>query len=108
MLLPVVLSVLLGGSDADEQLAENIITYREGLIDGMESIAEILKVQSMKIDDFKRIANYITTRSGIFTVYSSARADRTSISKATLQTEAVVDRSSTPSTILYCYQGATN
>jgi len=101
----VVLAALLGGDDAADQLAEAIITYREGLTDGMESIAELLNVKSMRIGTFKKIANYITTRSDVFTVRCFTTADRGKSRGTMLQTEAVVDRSSTPCKILYWYQG---
>ena len=103
-----VLATLFGGDEAAERLADEIITYRESLMMGMQSIAEVMKVGSMSIDTFKKVANYITTRSDVFTVRCFARADRGDVSGARLQTEAVVDRSSTPCVVLYWYQGANN
>ena len=105
----VVLAALLGGGKEAEQLADNIITYRTSLADGMESIAEIMKVNSMKIDTFKEIAQYITTRSDIYSVYSTAmsQADRRGV-MARLQTEVVADRGAEPVAILYWYQGVSN
>ncbi len=103
-----VLTALLGGDEAAEELARNIIIYRAGLIDGMQSIAEVMQAGTMKIDTFKKVAGYITTRSDVFTVRCVATADRSGLSGATLQTEAIVDRSSTPCKILYWYQGANN
>jgi len=103
-----VLAALLDGGDAADQLADDIITYREGLPNGMQSIAEVLEAGSVKIDTFKKIADYITTRSDVFTIRCFAMAERNGISAATLQTEAVADRSSTPCRILYWYQGANN
>ncbi|GAH75371.1 unnamed protein product, partial [marine sediment metagenome] len=103
-----VLRALLGGDEAAEELARDIIIYRAGLIDGMQSIAEVMQAGTMKIDTFKKVAGYITTRSDVFTVRCVATADRSGLSGATLQTEAVVDRSSTPCKILYWHQGANN
>ncbi|MFC1676249.1 hypothetical protein ACFL3G_04190 [Planctomycetota bacterium] len=99
-----VLTAVLGGGDTGKQLANNIITYRESLFVGMESIAEIMNVEGITIDRFKGIANSITTRSDVYTVHSDARADRGGPDGFTLKTEAVIDRSSTPYTILYWYQ----
>lgn len=104
----IVLAALLGGGDRAEKLAENIITHREGLIGGMESIADVLKAPSMKIDTFKRIANHITTRSDVYTIRCFATAQRGEAAGMTLETETVVDRSKTPCRILYSYQGAGN
>jgi DNA uptake protein ComE-like DNA-binding protein len=103
----IVLTALLGGDDNAEQIAEGIITYREG-IGGMQSIAELLQVPSMNINTFKQIANYVTTRSDVYTIRCAATADRNGTDGATLETEAVVDRSSSPHKVLYWYEGASN
>jgi general secretion pathway protein K len=103
-----VLAALMGGGDTADQIAEDIIAYREGLMYGMESIAEVMQMGSMNINTFKKIANFITTRSDVFTIGCVATADRNGLSGATLETEAVVDRSSTPCKILYWYQGTSN
>ena len=104
----IVLAALLGGGDSADKAAEDIVAYREGLLYGMESIAEVMQVASVNIDDFKRIVGFITTRSDVFTIRCVATADRSGLSGATLETEAVVDRSSTPCNVLYWYQGASN
>lgn len=103
-----VLAVLLGGDDAAMQLAEEIVAYREGLLYGMESIAEIMEMEIMSIDTFKKIADSITTRSDVYTIRCFATAERARGDGLTLQTEAVVDRIETPYEILYWYQGASN
>jgi type II secretory pathway component PulK len=100
-----VLAALLGGDTGAEQLADQIIAHRGNLLYGMESIAEALNVESMKISNFKKIANYITTRSNVYTVRSIALADRGGYRGFTLRSEAVVDRSERPSKVLYWYQG---
>ena len=104
----IVLAALSGGGEEAEKLADNIITYRKSLSGGMESIAEIMKASSMKIDTFKKIANYITTRSDIYSIYSTATSEDVRGRAARLETEVVVDRSTSPNTILYQYQGVSN
>ena len=104
----IVLRALLGGGDSAEQLAENIVAYRETLLYGMQSISEVMQVPSMDIDKFKQIAGLITTRSDVFTIRCVATVDRNGKNGATLETEAVVDRSSSPCKVLYWYQGASN
>jgi general secretion pathway protein K len=104
----IVLAALLGGDDKAYQLAGNIISHRENLPDGMKGIAEVLDVSAMDIDTFKKIANYITVRSNVFTIRSFASAGSQVISRGELQIEAVVDRGSSPSAVLYFYQGQTN
>ena len=104
----IVLAALLGGGDTAEQIAQEIIAYRETLLYGMQSIGELLDIPSMNINTFKNIAGLITTRSDVFTIRCVATADRNMVSGATLETEAVVDRSSSPCKVLYWYQGASN
>ncbi len=104
----IVLAALLGGGDSARQIAAEIIAYRESLLYGMQSIAELLQMPSMDIDTFKSIAGLITTRSDVFTIRCVATADRNMVSGATMETEAVVDRSSSPYKVLYWYQGASN
>ncbi|MHC4238658.1 MAG: type II secretion system protein GspK, partial [Planctomycetota bacterium] len=103
-----VLAALLGADDRAERLADDIITHREGLIGGMQSVADVMNVGSVSIDTFKKIANYITTRSDVFTIRCFATADRAGVGGVRLQTEAVVDRSERPCRVLYWYQGAGN
>ena len=100
-----VLAALLDDDETAEQIADEIITHRDSLLSGMQSIAEVLNVKSVKVDTFKKIANYITTRSDVFTVRCLAIADRGNVGGVKLQTEAVMDRSLTPCKILYWYQG---
>lgn len=103
-----VLIALLGDGEANKEIAENIVAYREGLIDGMQSIAELMSAGLVNQNTFDRIANNITTRSNVFTIRCTATADRAGASGTTLQTEVVVDRSESPYTTLYWYQGASN
>ena len=98
-----VLVALLGGSDAADQLAQNILSERSGRLYGFETIGELINVPSMTVSKFKSIANQITVRSDVFTVRCFATAE---VSEAGLQTECVVDRSASPCTVLYWYQGA--
>ena len=104
----IVLAALMGGGDSAQQTAENIIAYREILLYGMESIGELLDVPSMTVNTFKNIAGLITTRSDVYSIRCVATADRNGPSGAKLETEAVVDRVSSPCKILFWYQGATN
>ncbi len=104
----IVLAALMGGGDTAEQTAQEIIAYRETLLYGMQSIGELLDIPSININTFKNIAGLITTRSDVFTIRCVATADRNMVSGATLETEAVVDRSSSPCKVLYWYQGASN
>ena len=96
-----VLTALLG----DQLLADNVIAHRQGLPTGMSSIAELLDVKSIKTETFKKIASSVTTRSNVFWVTCRATSDRTG---ALHQAEAVVDRGTTPTEILYLYQGSNN
>lgn len=103
-----VLAALLGGDEEAERKADAIIGYRDRLFGGMVSIAEVMQVEAIDINTFKDIAEYITTRSDVFTVRCFAQADRGDMLGSALQTETVVDRSSRPGKVLYWYQGVSN
>jgi len=104
----IVLSALMGGGDSAEETAQNIIAYRETLLYGFESIGELLDVPSMTINTFKNIADLITTRSDVYSIRCVATANRNGKEGAKVETEAVVDRATSPCKILYWYQGASN
>ena len=104
----IVLAALLGGGDTAERTAAEIIAYRESLLYGMESIGELLEVPSINTNIFNNISGLITTRSDVYTIRGVATADRGGVSGAILETEAVVDRSTSPCKVLYWYQGAGN
>ena len=74
-----------------------------GQLYGYQTIADLMNLQSMKLNKFKSVASQITVRSDVFTIRCYASAD---VSGATLQTECVVDRGQSPCTILYSHQGA--
>ena len=101
-----VLVALWGGTDQAYEIAQNVVSYRQGTLTGMESIGELLDVPSMTADLFAQVVDQVTVRSNVFTIYCTATADQTGISGASWFTEAVVDRGQSPAKILYWYQGA--
>jgi len=104
----VVLAALLGGGDEAERIAQSIIAYRNTLVDGIEDVSELTEKGVLDEDVFEQLEQYITTSSDIFTIRCFATADRNGVSGTTLQTEAVVDRSSTPFKIIFWYQQTNN
>jgi type II secretory pathway component PulK len=103
-----VLAALLGGGDDAKSTAQSIIVHRETLADGIQNISELESAGVVDRNTFQRIQDYLTTRSNVFTIRCIATADRNGLSGATLLTEVVVDRTSTPCKILFWYQGANN
>jgi len=101
----IVLAALLGGGDEAERTAQTILAYRDTLADGIEDISELTEQSVLSSDVFSQLEDYITTSSDIFTIRCFATADRNGLNGATLQTEAVVDRSTRPCKILFWYQG---
>jgi len=97
------LAALFGGDDQAEQIALSIIADRASLLYGFTSVADLLNQQSVNMQRFKAVADMITVRSDVFMVQCLATAD---VSGATFRTECIVDRSASPATILYWYQGA--
>jgi len=101
-----VLVALLEAQDGAEKTALNIVNYRQGLLYGLEGIGDLLDVDGLSRTQYKKMADWVTVRSNVFTVYSRAQAVQTAISGATVVTEAVLDRTESPCQIAYWYQGA--
>ncbi len=94
-----VLTALLEGK---MEVAQDIITYRQGLDDGISSLAELQNVESITEDIAKKLVAYVTTRSSVYSVYITAEAETTG---GRYSVEAVVDRSKSPAEILYWREG---
>ena len=99
------LEVLTALLDDREDIAEAIILYRAGQIDGFTSLSDLSEVSSMDKSSIRKIIDLVTVRSAIFTIYSYANADQTG-AQSTL--EAVVDRNTSPVQILYMRTGVMN
>lgn len=97
-----VLTVLLEGR---EDVAADIISYRDGQLFGISSLGELSSVSSLNKRHIRRIIDVATVRSGIFTVYSYAEGERTGFRSGL---EAVVDRGESPVQIIYMRTGAVN
>ena len=106
--IALVLAALLGGSDEAYRIAQAIISYRGTLMYGIEDPSQLTEAGIINSDIFEQIQNYITVTSNIFTIRCTAVANRNGPYGTTLQTEAVIDRSTSPYQILYWYQGASN
>ncbi|MBP7052929.1 MAG: general secretion pathway protein GspK [Phycisphaerae bacterium] len=98
-----VLAAFFGGDDQARQTAQAIVLNRSSLLEGFTSVADLLSQQSMTTERFKAVADLATVRSDVYTIQCLAAAD---VSGARFRTECVVDRSASPCTILYWYQGA--
>jgi hypothetical protein len=104
----VVLAVLLGGTNEAYVIANAIIAYRNTLEYGIEDPSELTEVGILSSDILEQIQDYITVSSNIFTIRCVATTAQNGPYGTTLQTEVVVNRSSSPYEVLYWYQGASN
>jgi len=95
--------VLLALFEGDEQAVYDIIAYRQSLGGGITSLAELQGLESMDAELIGKVMDSLTTRSNIYTVRSTATATATGVSRTL---EAVVDRSKSPTEILYYRAGA--
>jgi len=97
--------VLTALFEGDEQLADEVIKYRDGLETPMTSIAGLFDVKSINIETFKKIAGHITVRSDVFSLYAQAVAEPTGL---TYTARAIVTRNGTSCNIIYWYEGIGN
>lgn len=96
----VVLMVLFSGK---EEIAEDIISYRQSQPLGIETFAQLGDIASLKKSILKDKIDLISLRSETFTIKSFATANLTG---SKLYTEVVVDRTKSPVQIIYFCQGA--
>jgi type II secretory pathway component PulK len=104
----VVLAALLGGTNEAYVIANAIIAYRNTLESGIADPSELTEVGILTSDIMDQIQDYITVSSNIFTIRCVATTAQNGPYGTTLQTEVVVNRSSSPYEVLYWYQGASN
>ena len=97
--------VLMALFEGDQQVAADIISFRESREEGLVSLGDLKDVKSISAELAKKFIGSVTTRSCVFTVYSTATTQATRISR---RIEAVVDRDKSPTEILYYRAGAVN
>jgi len=95
--------VLLALFEGDETAAYDIVAYRESLGAGITSLSELQGLESLDVELARKVIGSLTTRSNVYTVYSTAKAGATGVTR---KLEAVVDRSKSPTEILYFRAGA--
>ena len=98
-------TVLCALLEGDEQIAVSIMAYRESQPSGFTAIGDLTNIKSVTKKIAKKIVDNVTTRSGIFSVKSLARAETTNV---VYKIEAVVSRDATPAEILYWHWGRAN
>ena len=98
-------AVLIALLEGDEETADAIITYRDGLEEGMANVGDLKNVQSMNKNTAKKIIDHVTTRSSVFAIRSVATARATGYKR---QIDTVVARDKSPAEILYYHTGAHN
>lgn len=103
-----VLAGIIGGTEDDYQLANSIVTYRDTLGAAVTSIGDLLDISGMDIDEFKKIAGFITVRSNVYSVCCYARIEQAGIVRTSMYSDAVVERAEDDCKILYSYFGNTN
>lgn len=96
----IVLMILFSGN---EQIADDIIAYRESQLNGIETFEQLADISSLNKETLKKTIDLIGLRSSIYTIRTTATANFT---KTTVNTEAVVDRDRSPVQIIYFCQGA--
>ena len=97
--------VLIALAEGNEQVAYDIIAYRQSLEGGIESLDDLREIVSIPDELADRLINSLTTSSSVYMVNSTATANATGISR---KLEAVVDRDKSPVEILYFRAGAIN
>ena len=87
----------------DQEQANALMNYRNTVLYGLSSIADLLQVEAIGVDGFKKLAEHVTVRSNVFRVTSQATSDQTG---SVYRLVAIVDRSERPTQILYLHEGS--
>ncbi|WP_169853036.1 general secretion pathway protein GspK [Anaerohalosphaera lusitana] len=94
--------VLVAVFEGDETLAEEVLSYREGAVEGFASLGDLAEIKSLTNRKIREFIDYLTVNSSVFRVTSEAVLDATGTTRSLT---AIVDRSQTPVRILYYYEG---
>ncbi len=97
--------VLMALFEENEDVVNEIITFRGGAAAGFIGLSDIGDIKSLSNSDIRKYLNMLTVRSGVFTVRSHALLTAT---EAVSSIEAVVDRNQSPVEIIYYHSGANN
>ncbi len=94
--------VIVALLEGDTEVASDIIDYRKTLY-GFSSIAELASIESITKSKARKLIDFITTRSSVYTIRSFASAHTTSAQR---HVEVIVNRQETPVKIMYWNTGA--
>jgi len=103
-----VLTAIIGPRDSGEQLADDIIAYRGTLLYGLQSVADLLNVESVDVKQFKELVDHITVRSNVYMVRCFTQATNGQDWGIRRVSEAIVDRSKSPCKVMYWHEGVNN
>ena len=97
------LAVLTALLEGRQEVAQDIIAYRESQMNGIASLSDLKDVKSIDLALATKFIDYVTTRSSVYTIRVVAT---TTTSGGQYETQAVVDRALNPVQILYYREGA--
>ncbi len=89
--------------EGDWAMAKSLVQWRDSRGAGVYSIGQLLQIEGMNVNRFKRVVDRLTTRSNVFGVQCRVTSMKTG---ALYRGEFVVDRGGDPEAILYHYEGA--
>ncbi len=101
-----VLEVLFHEASNPRSVAEAVMSQRSQLAYGFSSVGSLLTIDSIDVATFKQVVDFVTVRSNVFSIQSTARARYTGLSAMRTVTETIVDRGESPVQFIYHTQGA--
>ena len=97
--------VLLALFEFDEDIVNEIITYRSSSETGFAGLSDLGEIKSFDNSNVKKYIDKITVRSSVFTIISKSTS---LLSNSKGYAKAVVDRSKSPVEIIYYHTGVDN
>ena len=98
----VVLTSLLGGN---RELAESIIAYRDGMVGGFTSMADLQAIEGMTQNSLKKLVDLVSIRSSVYEIDCVAYSDATNLE---FHVKAIVNREQSEGRILFWREGSSH
>ena len=98
----VVLTAVLEGN---RELAESVIAYRDGMVGGFTSMADLQGIEGMTQDSLKKLVDFLSIRSSIYEIDCVAYSNATNLE---FHVKAIVNREQSEGRIIYWREGSSH
>ena len=98
-------AVLTAVLEGNRELAESIISYRDGMAGGFTGMADLQGVEGITTDVLKTLVDLVSVRSSIYEIDCTAYSNATNLK---FQVKAIVNREQSEGRIIYWREGSSH